>query len=216
VIAAALGYTRIDNLTDEQWFEALNLKFMGYVRSIREVAPIMIRQGGGRILNLIGNDGNKPAYWEVVPSAANAAGHRPASLLVAVRNALFHRLSCARRVLGLGRLTPLGAVIGDGCSFDRHGRLLSWAERDVLRGTVSSATSPMVTRAGLGHFRYAAVGVSQPSALPACGVGRTHLSRDCEGGSEPMRHWLSRHSRKLRPWPAHGMTPRNLPTRSRR
>jgi NAD(P)-dependent dehydrogenase (short-subunit alcohol dehydrogenase family) len=66
----------LENLTDEQWFEALNLKFMGYVRTIREVAPIMIRQGGGRILNLIGNDGNKPAYWEVVPSAANAAGHR--------------------------------------------------------------------------------------------------------------------------------------------
>ena len=37
----------IENLTDEQWFEALNLKVMGYVRSIREVAPIMIRQGGG-------------------------------------------------------------------------------------------------------------------------------------------------------------------------
>ncbi len=66
----------LENLTDEQWFEALNLKFMGYVRTIREVAPLMIQQGGGRILNLIGNDGNKPAYWEVVPSAANAAGHR--------------------------------------------------------------------------------------------------------------------------------------------
>jgi 3-oxoacyl-[acyl-carrier protein] reductase len=66
----------VENITDEQWFEALNLKFMGYVRTIREVAPIMIQQGGGRILNLIGNDGNKPAYWEVVPSAANAAGHR--------------------------------------------------------------------------------------------------------------------------------------------
>jgi 3-oxoacyl-[acyl-carrier protein] reductase len=66
----------LENLTDEQWFDALNLKFMGYVRTIREVAPIMIRQGGGRVLNLIGNDGNKPAYWELVPSAANAAGHR--------------------------------------------------------------------------------------------------------------------------------------------
>ncbi|HEX6511998.1 MAG TPA: SDR family oxidoreductase [Chloroflexota bacterium] len=66
----------LENMTDEQWLEALNLKFMGYVRSIREAAPIMIRQGGGRVLNLIGNDGNKPAYWEVVPSAANAAGQR--------------------------------------------------------------------------------------------------------------------------------------------
>lgn len=65
----------VEDLTDEAWWSALNLKFLGYVRSIREVAPIMVRQGGGRILNLIGNDGNKPAYWELAPGAANAAGH---------------------------------------------------------------------------------------------------------------------------------------------
>jgi len=65
----------VENLTDETWWSALNLKFLGYVRLIREVAPIMVQQGGGRILNLIGNDGNKPAYWELAPGAANAAGH---------------------------------------------------------------------------------------------------------------------------------------------
>jgi len=30
--------------------------------------------GGGRVLNLIGNDGVKESYWEVCPGAANAAG----------------------------------------------------------------------------------------------------------------------------------------------
>jgi 3-oxoacyl-[acyl-carrier protein] reductase len=34
----------------------------------------MIKQGGGRVLNLIGNDGVKESYWEVCPGAANAAG----------------------------------------------------------------------------------------------------------------------------------------------
>ena len=34
----------------------------------------MRRQGGGRIVNLIGNDGVKQSYWEIVPGAANAAG----------------------------------------------------------------------------------------------------------------------------------------------
>ena len=34
----------------------------------------MRAEGGGRVVNLIGNDGVKPSYWEVAPGAANAAG----------------------------------------------------------------------------------------------------------------------------------------------
>ena len=34
----------------------------------------MVKQGGGRVVNLIGNDGVKPSYWEICPGAANAAG----------------------------------------------------------------------------------------------------------------------------------------------
>jgi 3-oxoacyl-[acyl-carrier protein] reductase len=33
----------------------------------------MLRQGGGRILNIVGNDGVKPLGFEIAPSAANAA-----------------------------------------------------------------------------------------------------------------------------------------------
>jgi 3-oxoacyl-[acyl-carrier protein] reductase len=47
---------------------------MGYVRCLRYVLPIMVKQGGGRVVNLIGNDGVKPSYWEIAPGAANAAG----------------------------------------------------------------------------------------------------------------------------------------------
>ena len=43
-------------------------------RDLRYVLPIMVKQGGGRVVNLIGNDGVKPSYWEICPGAANAAG----------------------------------------------------------------------------------------------------------------------------------------------
>src|SRR6266404_1217878 len=65
----------IEHLTEDDWEQALQLKFMGYVRCLRYVLPLMVKQGGGRVVNLIGNDGRKPSYWEVAPGAANAAGY---------------------------------------------------------------------------------------------------------------------------------------------
>ena len=64
----------IETLTEADWAQSLQLKFMGYVRCLRHVLPIMVAQGGGRVVNLIGNDGVKPSYWEIAPGAANAAG----------------------------------------------------------------------------------------------------------------------------------------------
>ena len=64
----------IETLTEDDWAQSLQLKFMGYVRCLRYVLPIMVGQGGGRVVNLIGNDGVKPSYWEIAPGAANAAG----------------------------------------------------------------------------------------------------------------------------------------------
>ncbi|MDB5317335.1 MAG: short-chain dehydrogenase [Rhodospirillales bacterium] len=64
----------IETLTEEDWEKGLQLKFLGYVRCLRHALPIMVKQGVGRVVNLIGNDGVKPSYWEVVPGAANAAG----------------------------------------------------------------------------------------------------------------------------------------------
>ena len=64
----------IEHLSEDDWAQSLQLKFMGYVRCLRYVLPIMVEQGGGRVVNLIGNDGVKPSYWEIAPGAANAAG----------------------------------------------------------------------------------------------------------------------------------------------
>lgn len=64
----------LENLTEDDWAESLQLKFMGYVRCTKAVLPHMQRKGHGRIVNLIGNDGIKHSYWEIAPGAANAAG----------------------------------------------------------------------------------------------------------------------------------------------
>jgi NAD(P)-dependent dehydrogenase (short-subunit alcohol dehydrogenase family) len=64
----------IETLTEADWAQSLQLKFMGYVRCLRHALPLMVAQGGGRVVNLIGNDGVKPSYWEIAPGAANAAG----------------------------------------------------------------------------------------------------------------------------------------------
>ncbi|MGB6537075.1 MAG: SDR family NAD(P)-dependent oxidoreductase [Xanthobacteraceae bacterium] len=64
----------IEHLSEEEWASALQLKFMGYVRCMKHVLPIMQKQKKGRVVNVVGNDGVKVSYWEVAPGAANAAG----------------------------------------------------------------------------------------------------------------------------------------------
>ena len=63
----------LEELTDEQWMESLNLKFMGYVRTVRNVVPHMAERGAGSIVLVVGNDGLKPSFWEMTAGAANAA-----------------------------------------------------------------------------------------------------------------------------------------------
>jgi 3-oxoacyl-[acyl-carrier protein] reductase len=69
---AAPGGLLLD-LSETDWQTALQLKFMGYVRCMKAVIPHMLKQGGGRIVNIVGNDGVKPIGIELTPSAANAA-----------------------------------------------------------------------------------------------------------------------------------------------
>jgi 3-oxoacyl-[acyl-carrier protein] reductase len=63
----------LEDLTEDQWFSSLNLKFMGYVRSVRAVIPHMRERGEGAIVMVVGNDGLKPSYWEMTAGVANAA-----------------------------------------------------------------------------------------------------------------------------------------------
>jgi len=43
---------KFDDITDEQWLQAVNLNLMSVIRLIRETLPSMRRLGGGRILNI--------------------------------------------------------------------------------------------------------------------------------------------------------------------
>ena len=63
----------LERLTEEDWALSLQLKFLGYVRACKAVLPHMVKQGRGSVVMIVGNDGIKPAYWELSASAANAA-----------------------------------------------------------------------------------------------------------------------------------------------
>ena len=63
----------LEELTEENWQASLNLKFMGYVRTVRAVIPHMRERGEGAIVLVVGNDGLKPSYWEMTAGVANAA-----------------------------------------------------------------------------------------------------------------------------------------------
>ncbi len=71
----------LENLTEDDWFGSLNLKFMGYVRTCRAVVPHMREAGSGSIVLVVGNDGLKPSYWEMTAGVANAADINFASSL---------------------------------------------------------------------------------------------------------------------------------------
>jgi 3-oxoacyl-[acyl-carrier protein] reductase len=63
----------IEELSDDDWERGIQLKLLGLVRCTRAAIPVMRRQRGGRIVNVVGNDGTKCAYWEIVPAICCAA-----------------------------------------------------------------------------------------------------------------------------------------------
>jgi NAD(P)-dependent dehydrogenase (short-subunit alcohol dehydrogenase family) len=57
---------------DEQWSGDWSLKLLGYVRMARAVFPIMQKQGGGRILNIVGAAARNPTPGYLPGGIANA------------------------------------------------------------------------------------------------------------------------------------------------
>ncbi|MFT5489514.1 MAG: 3-oxoacyl-[acyl-carrier protein] reductase [Paracoccaceae bacterium] len=64
---------RIEDLDDETWMAAFELKFMGYMRLSRAALPAMRAQGWGRIVNIIGGGGHSPRPGYILGGAYNAA-----------------------------------------------------------------------------------------------------------------------------------------------
>ena len=63
----------VEELSDDDWERGIDLKLLGLVRCTRAAIPVMRGQGGGRIVNVVGNDGVKCAHWEIVPAICCAA-----------------------------------------------------------------------------------------------------------------------------------------------
>jgi NAD(P)-dependent dehydrogenase (short-subunit alcohol dehydrogenase family) len=58
---------------DEEWLRGWSLKLLGHIRMAREVLPGMQRQGGGRIINVVGAAGRNPSPTYMMGGTANAA-----------------------------------------------------------------------------------------------------------------------------------------------
>ncbi|TDG00175.1 SDR family NAD(P)-dependent oxidoreductase [Paenibacillus piri] len=60
-------------MPEEEFVETWNLKLLGYIRMVKEAAPLMIKQGDGRIVNIVGGAGRTPSAAFLTGSTANAA-----------------------------------------------------------------------------------------------------------------------------------------------
>ena len=62
-----------EDLSDQLWADAFNLKFFGAMRMVRAVLPGMRKQKYGRIVNVTGNTGRQPHPGLLPGGCANAA-----------------------------------------------------------------------------------------------------------------------------------------------
>ena len=69
--SAAAG---LEEVSDDDWQDDLNLKVMGAVRACRRVVPIMRERGGGAIVNATIVGGKAPAARALPTSVSRAAG----------------------------------------------------------------------------------------------------------------------------------------------
>lgn len=61
------------SISHEDWAHAFDVKFLGYIRCIKEVVPHMIHQGGGKIINLVGIGSTEIIPLHVAGAANNAS-----------------------------------------------------------------------------------------------------------------------------------------------
>lgn len=71
--AGAIPGGRIDEIDEERWRAAWDLKVFGYINLCRDYYGLMKARGGGVIINVIGTGGERPAANYIAGSAGNAA-----------------------------------------------------------------------------------------------------------------------------------------------
>jgi 3-oxoacyl-[acyl-carrier protein] reductase len=62
----------LENLDEDDWYRAIDLKFMGYVRCTKAAMPYLI-DSGGAVVNVGGNSGTDPTPSTIASGATNAA-----------------------------------------------------------------------------------------------------------------------------------------------
>jgi NAD(P)-dependent dehydrogenase (short-subunit alcohol dehydrogenase family) len=65
---------RVDQVSDEDWIEDLNLKVLGAVRCTRLAVPHLVAAGGGAIVNVLALAGKAPGAGSLPTAASRAAG----------------------------------------------------------------------------------------------------------------------------------------------
>ena len=63
----------LDEVSDEDWDLTIDVKMRGLIRCTKAAMPHLVADGGGAIVNNIGNDGTKPSPTELSPGAVCAA-----------------------------------------------------------------------------------------------------------------------------------------------
>lgn len=71
--AASFNVGDLEQVSDQDWRDHLELKLLGYARTMRSVLPLMRGQGYGRIVNVAGNAVRDPAASAVLAGPINAA-----------------------------------------------------------------------------------------------------------------------------------------------
>ena len=62
-----------EELSDADWKDALDIKFLAHMRPSREAMPLMKKRKGGRIINIIGSHGRFPHAYAITAGVVNAA-----------------------------------------------------------------------------------------------------------------------------------------------
>lgn len=71
--AGSVPAIKFTDVSDEQWYENLERKLMGFLRMTREVVPHMQKNGWGRIVNVAGTAGLEPSNTAMAVGLNNAA-----------------------------------------------------------------------------------------------------------------------------------------------
>ena len=65
---------RVDQVSDEDWVDDLNLKVLGAIRCTRLAVPHLVAAGGGAIVNVLAVAGKAPGAASLPTAASRAAG----------------------------------------------------------------------------------------------------------------------------------------------